>query len=93
MPFPEQCRSGRRSPCARIQVGWPDALQVLTQAVDQLGKGLLVSAISEDGIVEGIEIPGKRFAVAVQWHPEDQAATDPVQARLFSAFAESLPDK
>jgi putative glutamine amidotransferase len=60
------------------------------QAVASLGKGLTISARAEDGVIEGIEMPGKRFAVAVQWHPEDQAATDAVQAKLFTAFAEAL---
>jgi putative glutamine amidotransferase len=60
------------------------------QAVALVGDGLVVSARSLDGLVEGIELPEKRFAVGVQWHPEDQAATDPVQARLFQKFAEAL---
>jgi putative glutamine amidotransferase len=60
------------------------------QAVGKLGAGLSISARAEDGVIEGIEVPGKRFAVAVQWHPEDQAASDPVQAKLFTAFAEAL---
>ena len=40
------------------------------QAVSRPGVGVAVSARSADGIVEGIELPGSRFAVAVQWHPE-----------------------
>jgi putative glutamine amidotransferase len=60
------------------------------QAVARVGDGLVVSARAEDGLVEGMELPGRRFAVGVQWHPEDQAATDPVQARLFQKFAEAL---
>jgi putative glutamine amidotransferase len=60
------------------------------QAVDRVGDGLSVSARSPDGVVEGIELPGLRFAVGVQWHPEDQAAVDPVQARLFTEFARSV---
>jgi putative glutamine amidotransferase len=60
------------------------------QAVAHVGDGLRVSARAEDGMVEGIELPEKRFAVGVQWHPEDQAGTDQVQARLFSEFARAL---
>lgn len=60
------------------------------QAVADVGDGLVVSALSGDGVVEGVERPDKKFAVAVQWHPEDQAATDPVQAKLFEDFARSL---
>jgi putative glutamine amidotransferase len=41
------------------------------QAVDDLGKGVVVSARSaQDDVVEGIEMPGHRFMVGVQWHPE-----------------------
>ena len=36
-----------------------------------LGQGLVVSASSTaDGVIEGIELPGRRLAVGVQWHPE-----------------------
>jgi len=41
------------------------------QAVRQPGEGLVVSAYSEgDDVVEAIEVPGRRLAVGVQWHPE-----------------------
>ena len=62
------------------------------QAVAKLGKGLLISATdSEDNaIVEALERPDKRFVLAVQWHPEDQALSGPEQLRLFQRFAEVL---
>ncbi len=56
------------------------------QAVEKLGDGLEAVAWADDGIVEGIELPGDAWVVGVQWHPEDTAATDPVQQRLFDAF-------
>jgi putative glutamine amidotransferase len=31
---------------------------------------VVVSARAEDGVIEGIEVPGQPFAVGVQWHPE-----------------------
>lgn len=41
------------------------------QAVERLGEGLVVSAYSSgDNVVEGIEMPDRRFVVGVQWHPE-----------------------
>jgi len=40
------------------------------QAADALGRGLVVSAEAEDGVVEGVELPGARFCLGVQWHPE-----------------------
>ncbi len=46
------------------------------QAVDRVGKGLRVTALSEDGIVEGLEDPSFPLMAAVQWHPERLAEGD-----------------
>ncbi len=40
------------------------------QAVRDLGRGLVVSAVARDGVVEAVEMPDRRFVVGVQWHPE-----------------------
>lgn len=40
------------------------------QAVRQLGDGVVVAARDGHDIVQSIEVPGRRFLVAVQWHPE-----------------------
>ncbi|MER5212748.1 gamma-glutamyl-gamma-aminobutyrate hydrolase family protein [Streptomyces sp. NPDC002838] len=40
------------------------------QAVDRLGTGLVPSAYAADGTVEAVELPGPRWVVGVQWHPE-----------------------
>ncbi|MFF9126610.1 gamma-glutamyl-gamma-aminobutyrate hydrolase family protein [Streptomyces sp. NPDC014889] len=40
------------------------------QAVARLGEGLRASAHAADGTVEAVELPGDRFALGVQWHPE-----------------------
>lgn len=56
------------------------------QAVKDVGRGLSVSAVSEDGLVEGLEIDGYGRCIAVQWHPEHLAARDPVQRKIFEAF-------
>lgn len=55
------------------------------QAVDKVGAGLIVSAQDADGVVEGLEVPGAHFAVAVQWHPE-QFLDD---LRLFTAIVDA----
>jgi putative glutamine amidotransferase len=60
------------------------------QAVDQLGHGAIVNAISSDGVVEGFELPSKRFAVAVQWHPEDRIDVSADDRKLFDAFAAAV---
>jgi len=54
------------------------------QAVDVVGESLLVSARSDDGVVEAIEILGRSFVVGVQWHPEEQR-----DARLFAGLVEA----
>lgn len=55
------------------------------QALDRIGDGLVVSAQADDGIVEAAEVEGA-WMLAVQWHPEDTAADDPAQQRLFDAL-------
>ncbi len=56
------------------------------QAVKQPGGGFLVVARADDGVIEGIEDPARRFALGVQWHPEGMFATDLRSRRLFAAF-------
>jgi putative glutamine amidotransferase len=57
------------------------------QAVDVVGEGLRVTGRSTDGCVEAIEpVEPHPFALAVQWHPEMSAATDPEQQSLFDAL-------
>ena len=58
-------------------------------AVDRPAPALRVTARSEDGVIEGVELadnPTGRFFLAVQWHPEMMAFADPVQQNLISAF-------
>ena len=56
------------------------------QAIDRLGDGLVVTGRADDDVIEAVELRG-RWVVGVQWHPEDTAAEDPAQQRLFDAFA------
>ena len=51
------------------------------QALDQLGNGLVITARADDGIIEAVEDPTRRFLLGVQWHPEQ--GDDP---RLFDAL-------
>ena len=49
------------------------------QAIEQLGKDLVVNSFSEDGVIEGIEWKNKNnrsFMLAVQWHPERMDKSD-----------------
>jgi putative glutamine amidotransferase len=55
------------------------------QAVGQVAPEFVVSAVSEDGVVEAIERPASTFCVGVQWHPENFWRTGEF-AGLFGSF-------
>lgn len=60
------------------------------QSLDRLGRGLTVTARAADGTVEAVELrESKGLLLAVQWHPEDTAATDEAQHGLFTTLAEA----
>ena len=40
------------------------------QGVTTIGPAARVAALSDDGLVEAIELPNRRFAMGTQWHPE-----------------------
>jgi len=61
------------------------------QAVSRVAHGFRVCASDpEDGTIEAIELPNRRFVLGVQWHPENQARNDPGQHNLFQSFAATL---
>lgn len=54
------------------------------QGIGRLGSGLRAVAQAPDGVIEAVELEGSAgWYLGVQWHPEDTAALDPVQAGLF----------
>lgn len=59
------------------------------QAVERLAAPLSICARDSDGFVQGIEEPGHRFLIGVQWHPE-YLPYKRAQRALFHAFAESV---
>lgn len=59
------------------------------QSVARLGRGLVASAHTQDGIVEAIELPGHRFLLGLQWHPE-LMLDDGLSMRIFDAFLRSM---
>lgn len=63
-------------------------MSVHHQAVKTPGKGLIVNALSPDGIIEAIEMTDYPFLVGVQWHPEREQDNDQTR-RLFKAFVEA----
>ncbi len=65
-----------------------------TQGVDRLAEGLLVEALSEDGLVEAFSVEGATaFAMAVQWHPEWQVQNNKNSLKLFHAFGQACSKK
>ena len=61
------------------------------QGIDEPGPRVVVEGRAPDGTAEAIVVkdaPG--FAMAVQWHPEYEAARDPVSRPLFEAFGRAL---
>lgn len=59
------------------------------QAVKKPGRGLIVNATAEDGVIEGIESQGHSFVLGVQWHPEFLTHRDILQRKIFAAFISS----
>jgi len=58
------------------------------QSVRRLGEGLKVTATAPDGVIEALEMPGKRFVVSVQWHPEWLPDLAPMR-QIFKAFVDA----
>ena len=56
------------------------------QAVDRLAPGVRVEAVAPDGVVEAFSVDGPGFNLCLQWHPEWQAADNPVSMQLLQAF-------
>jgi len=57
------------------------------QAIETVGRELVATAWSPDGLVEGMEDPrSDRFVLAVQWHPELGWERDEFARALFDKF-------
>lgn len=52
----------------------------------------VISAYSEDGLIEGIEHPNKKFVVGVQWHPERMIEYDKNASKIFDKFVDSCAE-
>lgn len=56
------------------------------QAINKVGEGFIVSAQSEDGFTEAIELQNHPFCIGVQWHPEHMSKKSAEQRKIFSFF-------
>jgi putative glutamine amidotransferase len=54
------------------------------QAVKDVGPDVVVDAVAEDGVIEGIEHPAYRYCIGVQWHPEYSISIG--DDKIFDAF-------
>ena len=66
-----------------------DATSWHHQALRGAAAGFDAVAHAPDGTIEAIEMPSHPWMIAVQWHPELSAASDPLQQKLFDALVEA----
>ena len=58
------------------------------QALRGVAEGFEAVGHAPDGTIEAIELTSHPWLIAVQWHPELTAASDPLQQKLFDAIVE-----
>ena len=61
------------------------------QGIKTCGENIVIEGVAPDGTPEALFVdnaPG--FAMAVQWHPEWNAANDIISRKLFQAFRDSI---
>jgi putative glutamine amidotransferase len=64
------------------------------QGVRELGRGLVEEAQAEDGLIEAFRVAdARRFALAVQWHPEWMPEQNPASTALFKAFGAAARER
>ncbi len=64
------------------------------QGIDQLGRGLLVTAATPDGVIEAIESDDpNHWLVALQGHPEAMVAHTPWARALFEEFVAAAENR
>ncbi len=63
------------------------------QGIKRPGARIVVDGHAPDGTPEAVYIDGASgFTLSVQWHPEWDAANDPVSRPLFKAFGDAVRD-
>jgi putative glutamine amidotransferase len=80
----------RTAPGSAIRRALGDSATVVSdhhQAVRRLGRGLRVTATAPDGLPEAIEVPGRRLALGLQWHPERGGGRELAEALVAAAAA------
>jgi putative glutamine amidotransferase len=63
------------------------------QGINRPGARIVIDGTAPDGTPEAIYVQGAPgFTLSVQWHPEWNAAGDPVSRPLFAAFGQAVAD-
>ena len=65
-----------------------DVNSVHNDIVDFEMNDLVINAISDDGVIEGVEYPNKKFILGLQWHPE--YLRDENSEKVLSRFVEEI---
>ena len=60
------------------------------QAVKKLSPQFKQMAISEDGLIESIYMPDRKYIVGVQWHPEFLYQKDENNRKIICSFVDSI---
>lgn len=61
-----------------------------SQGLDRLGDGIVVEALSDDGVIEGISVPkAPGLAIGVQWHAEFRVDQHAFNRALFRHFGDA----
>lgn len=96
-PGPHETRYGPKHAIAvtgsLARIVGADSIEVNSlhgQAIDRLGKGLVVEAIAPDGTIEAVTMPSAPgWVLGVQWHPEWAFDTNPHSVAIFNAFGDA----
>ncbi len=63
------------------------------QAVKELAPGLVAMAEAEDGLVEAVYLPSRKYVWAFQWHPEFSHLIDEDSRKIFCSFIEASTEE
>ena len=63
------------------------------QSIGDPGPRLKVAARSPDGVIEAVELPGDRFVVGIQWHPELESLSEELQMTPFRLLVEAARNR
>lgn len=56
------------------------------ESIAEVPNDIIVTATSDDGVIEAIEMPSKKFVLGVQWHPEFFIEDNSPHLEIFKSF-------